>query len=98
MELAHVADRCLVIDDIRLPPGMEEGTVAVRRVMHLLVHADLIQELFHHALHGEEVALPVHPQGELHPLVGKLGQWQGLGQIDISHLVQLHGLVPAVIV
>ena len=62
------------------------------------MHSGLIKELFHHALHGEEIAVSVHAQGKLHPLVGKLCQGQALGKIYIGQLVQTDIFISPVVV
>ena len=72
MYLSQVSDHVALIKDGGLSAWMEEGLPCFRIVRYASMHSGLIKELFHHALHGEEIAVSVHAQGKLHPLVGKL--------------------------
>ena len=73
MKLAQVSHRHALVDDIGLSAGVQVGVVAVWIVVGLFVHAHAVKKFLHNALHGEEIAFPVHAQGKLHALVGQLG-------------------------
>ena len=98
MHLAQEAYHCAVIQDVGLSSGMKIRMLCTGVIMRLFMHSCLLKELFHHALHGKEIAVPVHSQGKLHALVRKLCQRQGLGTVHIGQLVQAHILVAAVVI
>ena len=98
VHLAQEAYHSAVIQDVGLSSGMKVGMLCAGIIMGLFMHSGLFKEFFHHALHGEEIAVPVHSQGELHTLVRKLCERQRLGTVHIGQLVQAHVLVTAVIV
>ena len=76
MYLAQEAYYCAVIQDVGLSSGMKVRMLCTRIIMGLFMHSGLFKEFFHHALHGKEIAVPVHSQGELHTLVRKLCERQ----------------------
>ena len=98
MYLSQVSDHVTLIKDGGLSARMEEGLSRSRIVGYASVHSGLIKEFLHHALHSEEIAVSVHAQGKLHPLVRKLCQRQALGKVYIGKLIQADVFISPVVV
>ena len=98
MYLAQEAYNGSVIYDVCLSSGMKVGMLPIGIIMGLLVHAGLVKEFLNDALHGEEIPVAVHPQGELHALVRKFCQRKGYGTVHVGQFIQAHILVAAVVV
>ena len=77
---------------------MEEGLACLGIVNLLFVKADFIKKFLNHTLHGVEISLPVHPQGELHPLIRKLCQRKLLCHINISQLIETDIFISPIVV
>ena len=77
---------------------MKEGLTCLGIVIKFALHTDAVEELLDHSLHCEEISVTVEAKCKLHPLIGILGKWQALRQINICHLIESGILISSVIV
>jgi len=98
VDLTEVSQDLILVADQGLAAGMQEGSTCLRVADHFFLHADRLEELLDHALHGEEVAFSIHAQGEHGTLVGELGERQSLRDVDVGELKQTGILIAAVVV
>ena len=77
---------------------MQEGFSCFRIIALLLGEPSLLKELLHNAFHAEEIALTIHTESELHPLLRQFCKGQGLGKVNISKLIESYVFISAVVV
>ncbi len=98
MHFAKITNQFSVIQNIRLPAGMQEIFTRFRVIDCFFLHTDAVEKFFHNAFHCEEISVTVHTERELHPFVGQLRQRKRLWQINIAQFIKTYILIPSVIV
>ena len=98
MDLSKVSYHFAIIDHVCLSSRMEVSLTTVRIVIYFVSHTDFLEEFFANTLHIKETTVSVHTKCEVHTLIRKFCQWQGMWTIYVTKLIETNIFISSVIV